>query len=275
MRGYTTREVAELLGIPAPRIRSVARKGLISPARTPGGHYRFSFQDIILLRTAKELDDAEIHPRKIWRTVRTLKQQLPHGQSLTAVRIVAESDKVLVRDESSVWHPESGQTQFDFAVADLADQAIPMVRRAATDAARDPDSKSEDWYRLGLDFETVSALEDAKRAYRRAVKLDPNHAEAHINLGRLLQAEGEPTGAKVHYQSAIEVAPGDATAVFNLGTVLEDLGHDEAAIEAYKQAINLAADFADAHYNLARLYENIGDKRSAVRHLSRYKALTA
>ena len=34
--------------------------------------------------------------------------------------------------------------------------------------------------------------------YRRALKLDPNHAEAHFNLGRLCEAAGDRTGALQH-----------------------------------------------------------------------------
>ena len=55
MKGYSTRDVAELLEIPPGVIRDIARSGILEPARTPGNHYRFNFQDIIILRTAKEL----------------------------------------------------------------------------------------------------------------------------------------------------------------------------------------------------------------------------
>ena len=51
MKGYSTRDVAELLEIPPGVIRDIARSGILEPARTPGNHYRFNFQDIIIRMT--------------------------------------------------------------------------------------------------------------------------------------------------------------------------------------------------------------------------------
>lgn len=274
MSGYTTRDVSELLGMSAAKVRSFARAGFLSAERGVRGEYRFSFQDIVLLRTAKELASARVHPRKLWRTLRLLKAQLPNGQPLTAVRIAAEGDRVVVRDKHASWQPESGQVTFDFSVSDLASRAAPLVDRAANLAQHAGDSNGDDWYALGLDFEIVAATDKAKEAYQRATGLDPHHVDAHVNLGRLLHAEGRISDAEFHYRQAVTAAPDNATAAFNLGVALEDLDRPQAAIEAYKQAVGADADFADAHYNLAHLYEKQGDKSAAIRHLARYKALT-
>ena len=56
MKGFSTREVAEVLGLPTAKILSWTRSGLLTPERGPKGAYLFSFQDIVLLRTAKERD---------------------------------------------------------------------------------------------------------------------------------------------------------------------------------------------------------------------------
>lgn len=54
MTGYTTADVAEILSIPPPRVRSLARAGLLEPGRNPQRHYRFSFQDIVVLRVIRD-----------------------------------------------------------------------------------------------------------------------------------------------------------------------------------------------------------------------------
>lgn len=274
MRGYTTREVARLLGISANKVRSFARAGFISAERGDRGEYRFTFEDIVLLRTAKELGDARISPRRVWNALRSLRGQLPTGKSLASVRITAQGDQVVVRDKATAWDPESGQLGFSFSVAEVADQVAPLVRSAAHAAHTKQDLTSDDWYELGLDLELISATEDAKVAYRITIELDPRNADAHINFGRLLQVEGETDRAETHYRKALELAPRSATASFNLGTVLEDRGESGEAVESYRKAVQLLPSFADAHYNLAQLYEKRGNRGAALQHLARYKTLT-
>ena len=275
MRGYTTRDVAELLGMSAAKIRSFARAGFISAGRGRRGEHRFRLEDVVLLRAAKELGDSRIHSRNVWRALRQLKNQLPKGQSLASVRITAEGDRIVVRDRATSWIPDSGQQTFDFAVAELADQAVPMMRRQADEARSARDLSSEEWFELGLDLETASALADAKRAYRTATEIDSGNADAHVNLGRLWHEEGKAERAAAHYRSALATAPDHATAAFNLGIALDDLGATQEAVDAYKSALEIVPEFADAHFNLAELYEKRGERAAAVRHLTAYRKLTA
>ncbi|MBA2408244.1 MAG: tetratricopeptide repeat protein [Gammaproteobacteria bacterium] len=273
MAAYTTRDVARLLNLPSSKIRSFARAGLTTAARDPRGTYRFSFQDLILLRTAQELSAVSISVRKIYRTLRTLSAQLPAGASLSAVRIVVEHDDVLVQDQQTVWDPATGQAQLNFSIGEMASQVAPLIRGIAQDAELTPDTSDEEWFDMGLDFEWAGAEDDAKAAYVRAVELNPDHTGAHVNLGRLLQQEGRAADAEAHYRHTLSIDPEDATAAFNLGSVLEDLGRRHAAIEAYQQALKIDANLSDAHYNLSALYEDTGNRAAALKHLIRYKAL--
>ena len=63
--GYSTREVATLLGLSEAQIRSCARAGFVAPRVGPRGELLFSFQDLVLLRTAKALLAARIPQRRI------------------------------------------------------------------------------------------------------------------------------------------------------------------------------------------------------------------
>ena len=275
MKGYAAKDVAKLLGLSLPQVRAFARSGFLQPDRGSRGELRFSFPDLVLLRAAKGLADARIPSRRIRRALRRLRQQLPAGRPLSAVRITAEGDDVVVRDGGAAWDPESGQLVLDFAVADLATRAAPFARRAAQ-AAREAEEAlgPDEWYDLGFDLEAVDMAE-ARDAYRRALELDPHHADAHVNLGRLLQEGGEPAQAVSHYLLALQDRAGHATAWFNLGIALEDLRRRSEAIKAYEQAIAAEPLLADAYFNLARLYEQAGKRAAALRHLSRYRLLVA
>ena len=235
------------------------------------GSHRFRFRELVLLRTAKGLAEARVPAATVRRALKKLRGQLPEGRPLSGVRIAADGKRVVVQDGAAAWNPESGQTLFDFAVADLATAVAPHAKRAAEEARQDGGKLSaDDWYRLGCDVEAASPA-DARDAYRRAVELEPHHADAHVNLGRLLHEEGKTGAAEVHYRIALTSKPKHAAAAFNLGVALEDRGKLREAAQAYERALASDDGFADAHYNLGLLYEKLGKGPAAIRHLSAYK----
>jgi tetratricopeptide (TPR) repeat protein len=273
MKSYSTSDVARLLGLSTGQVRSLARAGVLSPDRGPRGALRFSFQDLVLLRTAKALTAARLPARRIRRALRRLVGQLPRGRSLSELRITAEGDRVVVRDEQTAWQPDSGQLLLDFTVAELATRAAPVARRLARDARRaEEDLSANRWFALGMDLE-AAAPDDARDAYRRALELDPAHVDARLNLGRLLQESGRAAEAEAHYRAVLQSGPATPTVLFNLGTALEDLGRTSEAIAAYREAIAADDRFADAHFNLARLYERTGRRAAAIRHFRAYRDL--
>ena len=262
-----------MLGLSPAQIRAFATEGFLDPERGEKGELRFGFRDLIILRTAGELAAASIPPRKVKRVLERLREQLPDRRSLTSVRITADGDRVVVRDGETVWNPESGQSLFDFPVSDLAEKATPLLMRTAEDARRRSDELTAgDWYELACELEMTS-IEQAKDAYERALRADPRHADAHVNLGRLRHEEGAPAAAEKHYRAAIECNPDHETAAFNLGVALEDLGRASEAARAYERAIVLDPANADAHYNLAGIYEQRGDQQAALRHLKMYRSI--
>ena len=274
MKGYTSQDAAKLLGLSLAQVRAFARDGFLTPSRGPRGELQFSFQDLVILRTAKGLVAARIATRRIRGALKRLRAQLPRGRSLAELHIAAEGDRIIVSDGETTWSPESGQMQLDFAVAELATRAAPMARRAAKAARKVEDELSAgDWYELGLELEVATPAE-ARDAYRRALELDAHHADAHVNLGRLLHEQGLVEEAERHYRLALREAPDHATAAYDLGIALEDLDRPADAIEAYRAALVTDPRLADAHYNIARLYEKVGKKAAALRHFSAYRRLT-
>ena len=97
MKGYSTRDVAELLELEPELIREIARAGILDPARTPGNQYRFDFQDIIVLRTAKELLQAGVRRAQINNALFKLKTRLPSNRPLTSLRITGDGGAVVIR----------------------------------------------------------------------------------------------------------------------------------------------------------------------------------
>lgn len=265
--GFTTQQVAEASGFSPSKISRWLRAGLVSPAVTSAGDPIFSFQDLVLFRTARDLLDADVPERRIRAAVAALRRQLPSELPLSALHISAAGDGVLVRDEDGSWEPVTGQLQIDFSAAPPAAAVTRTVRVLEGDAA-----SADHWYDAGVDLESTSAA-DAMRAYRRALDLDPNHAAAHLNLGRLLHEAGDLDGAEAHYRAAQVADHESAEAPFNLGVLLEDLGRPLQAIAAYRDALELDEGMAAAHFNIGRLLEARGDRAGAMRHLAAYTRL--
>jgi tetratricopeptide (TPR) repeat protein len=274
VKGYSTSEVAKVLGLTPSRVRSYVRAGFLSPERGASGRLTFSFQDLVFLRTATGLLSARVAPRRIRKALRRLREQLPEGRPLAGVRIAMEGSRIVVADGTRRWQPDSGQILFDFGVADLAKKVAPVVRRAFREAQEEgPEFSADDWYEWGCELEPGSPGE-AIAAYRRALSLDPSHPDAHVNLGRLLHEAGDAAAAEPHYAAALAARPDDGIAAFNLGVALEDIGRLPEALLAYQKAVRIDPRNADGHFNAATLAEKLGRPAEALRHLASYRKLT-
>jgi cytochrome c-type biogenesis protein CcmH/NrfG len=93
-------------------------------------------------------------------------------------------------------------------------------------------------------------LDEAIAAYRQAIRIKPDYAEAHCNLGVTLCDQGKLDEAIATYRQAIQIKPDYAEAHCNLGAALDDLGRPDEAVAVYRQAVVLKPNFAGVHNNL-------------------------
>ena len=253
-------------------MRAFARAGLVEPGRGPGGRLSFSFQDLVLLKAARRLLSTRVGPRRIRRALVRLREQFPSG-GVTDLELALGGERLVVGDGDRRWHPDSGQILLDFGGGGEARLDAPIARREFARGEEDARKLSaDDWYGRGCELE-ASSPGQAREAYECALALDPRHADAHVNLGRLLHEEGLAAEAQAHYRRALEARPDDSTATFNLGVVLEDLQQPHQAVALYERAAELDPGDADAHFNAANLWEKLGDPAAALRHLKSYRRL--
>lgn len=272
MREYSTREVAEISCLPARQIRRWARAGLVTPVKDESGHWRYSFQDLALLRTAGKLLDAQVSPARVTRTLRELRDQLP-SRPLSAVSLVVAGGRVIVRDRLASWVLESRQGVFGFEMESTGDSGEQALASAKT-SKRTATASADALYRSALDLELTGRLKEAEAAYRAALEKNVKLVDVRINLGRLVHSANRLREAESLYREALDQEPDNALAAFNLGVVLEDQDRTREAVEAYRRAIAVDDDHADAHFNLSRLLEESGDRQAALRHLARFRRLT-
>lgn len=253
-------------------LRGYVRAGFLAPERGERGELRFSFQDLVFLRTAHGLTEARLPPRRIRRAFSRLREQLPEGRPLTGVRITADGSRIVVEDGARRWQPESGQILLDFEAEEISREILP-ASSASNESKGEPEFSAEEWFEYASELEATSPAQ-AMAAYRRAIAVDSAQADAHVNLGRLLHEAGDPEGAAAHYEAALAARPEDAVAEFNLGVALEDLRKLPEALLAYQKAARLDPENADAHFNAAAMAEKLGRSAEALQHLSTYRKLT-
>jgi tetratricopeptide (TPR) repeat protein len=273
VREYSTREVADIAGLPAEQIRRWARAGLLASNKDDRGQWRFSFQDLALLRTAVKLLDARLTPHRVTRALRLIREQLPEGRPLSAVRIFVTGHRVMVRDRLTAWEPESRQGALDFDMRILSDQIKPHVRRRSRAELEAETYSTAGLMQMALDLELAGRTDEARETYQTVLQQDPRLVGARINLARLLHAANRLAEAEALYRAALDQDPANALASFNLGVALEDQGETDAAIGAYRRTLEIDEGYADAHFNLSRLLEAQGDERGALRHLSTFRRL--
>lgn len=271
MTHFTTRDAAKIVNLPEQQVRSCVRSGFLSPSRGPGRRLRFSFQDLLLLKTTKGLLDSRVPMKRIRRMLASLKRQLPDDQHLTSLTIYADDGRIVAWDGSARWQPDSGQFLFSFDVQTVAKQ-VALPRPPAAVPTPVPGRTAQEWFQLATELE-ASSPQEAQRAYHQALDLDPTLADAHVNLGCLYQEAKKPVQAEAHYRAAMRHAPADPIPHFNLAALLDDLGRADEAIRSYRQAIDRDPKSADAHYNLGLLYERLGKRSEAIRYLSKARAL--
>ena len=117
MHEFDSKDLKRLFGIPASQIRSLIRAGHIHPVKK-AGRLSYSFQDLIVLRTAGTLRAAKIPAQKINRTLRQIRQSLPAALPLSGLSILAVGDRIVVREGQALRESETGQYALALEVID-------------------------------------------------------------------------------------------------------------------------------------------------------------
>ncbi len=108
---FTSRQAIQITGVTQRQLAYWRKTGLITPSqRTPGGHSRYSFHDLIALKTAKRLIDAGVSLQKLRNSITALTRTLPQlKQPLSELSLLATGDVILVFHEGAVFETLTGQ----------------------------------------------------------------------------------------------------------------------------------------------------------------------
>jgi len=117
---------------------------------------------------------------------------------------------------------------------------------------------------MGNALKDKGDLEAAIESYKQALKIKPDYAQAYNNMGNALRKKGDSEVAIESYKQALKIKPDYAQAYNNMGNALSDKGDLEAAIESYKQALKIKPDYVQAYNNIGIALKDKGDLEAAI-----------
>ena len=105
------------------------------------------------------------------------------------------------------------------------------------------------WNILGAANAGLGQLDVAIANYKKAIKIQPDYAEAYFNMGSVFQEKGNLEKAIKSYNRALAIQPDYYEALYNIGLSFHGQGQCEKAIDAYNKALSLRPDQAETYYN--------------------------
>jgi Flp pilus assembly protein TadD len=92
-------------------------------------------------------------------------------------------------------------------------------------------------------------IDNAIKEFDTALRFNPNHPEAHYQIGHAFYLKGDFENAKRHYEETARLDP-KAPVHSGPGAVYFRLGETSKAIAQFKEALRLNPDDAEAAENL-------------------------
>jgi tetratricopeptide (TPR) repeat protein len=159
--------------------------------------------------------------------------------------------------------------------------------REAVDVYREgPLDSAIIWNKIGIAYHQMLQMNEARKNYEKAIKLNPKYAEAINNLGTVFYARKSYRRAISQYNRALKLTPNSASIYSNLGTAQFARKKYEEASISYQKALSLdpevfehrsaygtllqertVSEKARFHYYLAKTYANAGNVARAIQYI--------
>jgi len=101
-----------------------------------------------------------------------------------------------------------------------------------------------------FEYGASHAGDDAIKEYQEALRINPEHGEAHFSLGIVFHKKGLFNEAISEYRDALKIVPGSADVHTNLGAALADMGFHNEAIKEFQEALRINPEDLIAQKNL-------------------------
>jgi tetratricopeptide (TPR) repeat protein len=125
------------------------------------------------------------------------------------------------------------------------------------------------YYNIGYAHAQEKEWAEAEAAYRKAVEIKPDYAEAWTGLSNVLNAQGKADEALAASEKAAAAggsagSGGNANALYNQGVILWNQNKFAEAKEKFAEATKADPNYAEAYYRLGMANVNLGEMDAAV-----------
>jgi tetratricopeptide (TPR) repeat protein len=130
--------------------------------------------------------------------------------------------------------------------------------------------------RYGEALASAGRTKDAIEQFNAALKIDPKHTGAMIDLGQIALSDKQASTASRYFKQVVDLTAGSTMedvnqrreiALYQLGRIALSQNEWEQAIGYFKGALRIRNDASDTYYYLARAFDGNGDADEAMRQL--------
>jgi len=169
------------------------------------------------------------------------------------------TDATLLHDLAAAARDAAAAAKSQAAAQSLRDEAVRAERAALVLQPESATARNG----LGLLAIDEGRTADAASSFERAAALDPNNASYWANLGNARRAAGDRALAEQAYRRALDVDARSADAANGLGVLLVEANRPADAAPWFERAIASAPAMVEARLNLGIALQSAGDLQRA------------
>jgi tetratricopeptide (TPR) repeat protein len=127
---------------------------------------------------------------------------------------------------------------------------------------------------LGLSYQRLGRFDEAKQKYEQGLKLDAHNIRCLFNLGLIAERQGDTAGAEAKAQEVLRLDPNYADALLELANLRVAGKKFAEAADLLRKYVKVSRNPATGYYKLAMVERSLHENAAADRDLNQFQTLS-